>query len=279
MTVLDYVASVPERVVRATAAVGGGAIAETAKVLLPRVVRDGRLYQSTVERLLRIVVELVGGVEDVYAPDAMPVGELATRKTVGNVLEAGGVLAAGWSPLWVLAATADITGGTRAYLETLVRELKTSQLLPSDVEIGSFDDLLATLETTSGTLADTVDLPPLNVADMRTTWHTLREQAGELPSAAELATIWEQLQRVSRTEGQSVLAVSSAVTMSAVRAGIQLGDAHIWSFYRRTLGDITAQGWWNYLRRSAAPYVRGAGRHLDPRHTTFTQRWLRKQPA
>src|SRR5687768_6462199 len=67
----SFLSSLPERTVRATAALGGGLISETSGILLPPLVRDSRLYQATIGRLLRIVVELVGGVGEVYEADAM----------------------------------------------------------------------------------------------------------------------------------------------------------------------------------------------------------------
>ena len=58
-----YLASLPERTARAGAALTGGFVYETGEVLLPLVVRRSRLYQAVVGRLLRIMIELVGGVE------------------------------------------------------------------------------------------------------------------------------------------------------------------------------------------------------------------------
>jgi hypothetical protein len=53
--------------------------------------------------LLRITIELVGGVEGVYPGQEMPARELLVRKTAGNAVELSGFLAVGWSPLWLLA--------------------------------------------------------------------------------------------------------------------------------------------------------------------------------
>ena len=58
-----FVVSLPERLVRALAAATGGTIHETAQLVLPRLVRSSRLYEATAKNLLRIAVELVGGVE------------------------------------------------------------------------------------------------------------------------------------------------------------------------------------------------------------------------
>jgi hypothetical protein len=73
----------------------------------------------------------------------------------------------GWSPLWLFAATADLTGGTRTYLQALVSELRRDGLLHEGVNIASVEELLDTLEDTSGLVADSLDVPPLNVDDLR----------------------------------------------------------------------------------------------------------------
>ena len=124
---IRFLVSLPERIVRAVAAATGGTIHETALLVLPRLVRTSRLYEATAKNLLRITVELVGGVE---RPAEQVAGEvesspkkLAVRKVGGNVVELGSILAFGFSPLWLLAGAADVTRGTRVYLDTLVSEL------------------------------------------------------------------------------------------------------------------------------------------------------------
>ncbi len=49
-------------------------------------------------------------------------------------------------------------------------------MLAADAEVASFEELLTVLEGTSGVLADTVDVPPLNVPSVRTSWQELRRQ-------------------------------------------------------------------------------------------------------
>lgn len=269
---LSYLASIPERTLRATAALGGGLVTETSLLILPRVVRHSRLYQATLGRLLRIIVELVGGVEGTSAPDEIPVKDLAVRKAAGNIIELAGVIAAGWSPLWLLAAAADVTGGTRTYLRALVDELQAIRVLPAGVKIESVEELLAALEGTSALMADTVDMPPLNVADMRQTWQSLREQAGELPDAASLAELYQQLQETSRREGVPLMTVSATIAAGAIRAGLRLGDVHVFTYYRDTLKAVADEGLLTYLRRIARPYMWGTVKQFDPRASTFTQR-------
>jgi hypothetical protein len=168
-----YLASLPERTARAGAALTGGLVYQTGEVLLPLAVRRSKLYQAVVARLLRITIELVGGVEGVYPAEEIPVRDLLARKTAGNVVELSSFLAVGWSPLWLLAGASDLVGGTKVYLRVLVTELRDSGVLAADADAATFEELLTVLEGTSGALADTVDVPPLDVPSVRASWQGL----------------------------------------------------------------------------------------------------------
>jgi hypothetical protein len=87
----SYLASLPERTARAGAALTGGLVYEASEVMLPLAVRRSRLYQAIVGRLLRIMIEMVGGVEGVYPAQEMPVRELLVRKTRGSIAWRHGV--------------------------------------------------------------------------------------------------------------------------------------------------------------------------------------------
>ena len=273
----EYLASLPERAVRTAAAGVGGLVYEASEVVLPAFVRRSKLYQATVARLLRVVVEMVGGVLGVFGKEPMPVRELMVRKLAGNAVELAGFLAFGWSPVWLLAAAADVTNGTRLYLRTLVEELKRAEVLPADADIGSADQLLNVLERTSGQAADAIDVPPLNVPELRRSLQELREHADELPSAESLGALFADLRAVAQGEKRSLLSVSSAVASGAVQAGSRLGEAHVFEYYRAALGAIRTEGFPTYLRRVSEPYRAAAWKHLDPERSTFTERWLTRR--
>lgn len=271
----SYLASLPERTARAGAALTGGIIYETTEVVLPLAVRRSRLYQAVVGRLLRIMIELVGGVEGVYPAAEMPVRELLVRKTAGNVVELSSFVAVGWSPVWLLAGASDLVGGTKVYLRTLVGELKDTGVLAPDADVASFEELLNSLEGTSGALADTVDVPPLDVSSVRASWQELRQQAADLPDAASLEGIFAGLQLAARQEDRSVLEVSSMVALGAVRSGVKLGSVHVFDYYRRALRTIIEEGLISFLRRTSTPYLTRAGSHFDPRSITHSERLVR----
>src|SRR5215210_940278 len=271
-----YLASLPERTARVGAALTGGLVYETGEVLLPLAVRRSRLYQAIVGRLLRITIELVGGVEGVYPTEEMRVRELLVRKTAGNAIELGSFLAVGWSPVWLLAGASDLIGGTKVYLRVLATELRDTGVLSAEEDVASFEELLTALEGTSGVLADTVDVPPLNISSVRTSWQELRRQAADLPDAATLEKIFAELRLAARQEDRSILEISSMVALGAVRTGVKLGNVHIFDYYRHALRTIVEEGLLSFLRRTSTPYLTRAGSHFDPRSSTYSERLLRR---
>jgi hypothetical protein len=272
----SYLASLPERTARAGAALAGGLVYEASEVVLPIAIRRSKLYQAIVGRLLRITIELVGAVEGVYPSEEMPARELLVRKTAGNAVEIASFLAVGWSPVWLLAGASDLVGGSKVYLRALVTELRDAGELSAEEDVSSFEELLSALEGTSGVLADTVDVPPLNVAEVRTSWQELQRQAAELPDAAGLEKIYSDLKLAARREDRSVLEISSLVALGAVRAGVSMGNVHVFDYYRGALRTIAEEGLIAFLYRTSIPYLTRAGSHYDPRSSTYSERLLRR---
>jgi hypothetical protein len=273
---LGYALSLPERTLRAVAAGLGGLLFEAAQVLLPGWLRRTRLYRAIVAGTLRIAIELVGGATGVLPPDEVAAQELAVRKAAGTGIELAGLMFVGWSPLWLFAATADLTGGARTYLQTLVSELRHDGLLPKDADIASVDELLDTLEDTSGLVAESLDVPPLNVDDLRASWQGLRQDLTELPDTDRLADLYAELRTVAEREGHSLRSVSSLLAAGAWRAGVKTGQVHIFDYYRDALRTIAREGLPVYARRVTNPYLAVARGHFDPKCVTYTERLIRR---
>ena len=215
---------------RTIAALLGGALHETFVLTLPRIVRGSRLYEATARNLLRMTIELVGGVEarvqveDEYEPDP---GRLALRKGAGNVVELGSIAAFGFSPLWILAAAADVTRGSRVYLDAFVSELVRAGALPEGSSPGSVDELLGALEGVSGTSARLVDIPPLEVRALRQSFDDIRRDAASLPSPDELAGVFDGLREASLREGTSLLEVSVGIGLAFFNSARHVGRQHV----------------------------------------------------
>ena len=271
-----YLLSLPERAIRAAAAAVGGAVHEGAQLLLPRLVRRSRFYEVSAKNLLRILVEGVGAVErDAPAePQAAPPGELAVRKGAGNVVELGSILAFGFSPLWLLAATSDITRGSRVYLRELVEELKAAGVVAPEADVGSVDELLGVLEGTSGRTARLVDLPPLELQELRASLRELRDETTELPSPQELAAVYESLRLEAARENRSLLEVSSGVGLAFLVSARNVSRAHLVAPYREDWQPVRDEGFAAYARRVGRPYAEAVTGHFDPDRETYTQRFL-----
>ena len=274
----EYLVSVPERILRAVAAALGGTIHETAELVLPRLVRKSRFYEATAKNLLRITVELVGGVErehDAVADEheASP-KRLAVRKAGGNVVELGSILAFGFSPLWLLAGAADVTRGTRVYLDALVSELKAAGVLAKEAEFASVDDLLGALEGASGTTARLIDIPPLEVEGLKRSLADLRDDAKGLPTPPELAAVYQGLLAEADREQRSLLEVSVGMGLAFFNSARKVGRQHVLDPYTQDLQPVRDEGFAAYARRVGGPYAQAVARHFDPRSQTLTERGL-----
>src|SRR5688572_16441337 len=125
MTIRSYLFSLPERVIRSTLGLGAGAVRVVGEAALPPAIRHSQLYQNLVDATLRYVIEEIGGVESVYRTDeALPDNFLA-RRTAGNAVEVLGIIAFHASPVWVLAALADLCGAGRHLIPEMADALKT----------------------------------------------------------------------------------------------------------------------------------------------------------
>jgi hypothetical protein len=276
---LDYAVSLPERGVRAGAAVLGGALYESAHLLLPRLVRRSRFYEATARNALRIAIELVGGVEGATRePAEVQAKELAVRKIAGNVVELGSIAAFGFSPLWLLAGTSDVLHGSRVYLDALVAELERAGVVRKGARADSLEELLSGLEGVSGTTARLVDIPPLELEQLRRSLAELRADAERLPGPAELSRLYDGLRRTAHDERLGLLEASSGLGLAFLVSARKVGRAHVVEPYREDWRPLRDEGLSAYARRIAGPYRRALAEHFDPERPTLTERALPRRP-
>lgn len=297
MTIKRYLLSLPERIVRSTLGLTAGVAREAGDVVVPDAVRRSRLYQNLVETTLRFVIEQVGGVEGVYKSEAPLPQDFLIRRGAGNAIEMLGIVAFRASPVWVLAALADVCGLGRHLIPQIADELKGQGLLEPGQEFTSVDQILDGLERTSGRLAETVNTPPLDVASLREEWSALRNevaglQASALPSADTITGTWTRLTAEATRQDRSVFETSSMLAVAAVRSlpenarwlsasaaagasrtGRVLGGALL-DYYARTLHDISEIGYVTYARQQLTPYVRAAASQFSTDRTTLTERLI-----
>jgi hypothetical protein len=179
MSVKTYLLSFPERFVRSVLGLGAGVAREVGEVALPDGIRRSQLYQNLVDATLRYLIEHVGGVEGTYSAERTLPDNFLARRTAGNAVEVLGIVAFRASPVWILAALADLCGMGRHLIPDIADALKAQGLLDSEVHFTSVDQLLDGLERTSSRLAGTINAPPVDVAGLRTEWaHFARKLEG-----------------------------------------------------------------------------------------------------
>ena len=302
MTVKTYLLSLPERLVRSVLGLGAGVAREVGEVALPDGIRRSQLYQNLVDATLRYLIEQVGGVEGVYKDDGPLPENFLVRRTAGNAVEVLGVVAFRASPVWVLAALADVCGMGRHLIPEIADALKAQGLLEKETHFTSVDQLLDGLERTTSRLARTINTPPLDVAGLRTEWEALREEArglqpSGLPSRDTISNVWNQLKIESARQDTSIFETSSVMAISAARAlpeGVrwlsasarvgatrtsQIFGAALLDHYRQTLSEIQDVGYMAYANRLFRPYVRAAVNQFSPRRRTLTDRLVEKIAA
>jgi hypothetical protein len=271
-----YIISLPERAGRASAVLLGGSVYEITEALLPGWVRETRLYQAVIAGLLRITIELVGGAKGILPRHEIEVQEFSMRKAAGTGIEMAGLLTVGWSPLWLFAVAADLTGGVRTYLDTLEEQLKNDGLIVQDAKINSTRELLTAFEGTSDLLAENIDIPPLTIRDLKVSWMKLKANAKDLPDQDRLNRIFSELNAAALSGDSTLGDLSKLLAASAVQAGIKIGNVHIFDFYKTALKEIESEGLQDYAHRLSRPYLAAARNHFDPETITNTQRLLQR---
>jgi hypothetical protein len=262
--------------VRSVVALVAGTVFETAQLVLPRFVRQSRLYEASAKNLLRVAIELVGGVEGAASveQDAPKARELAVRKGAGNAVELGSIAAFGFSPLWLLAGASDVLHGTRVYLDALVAELRRAGVVAEGHAFGSVDELLGALESGTGHTASLIDIPPLELEELRRSLVELREDAASLPSPDELALLYSGLVNTARAERRPLLEVSAGVGLAFLTSAGSLSREHLVVPYREDWRPLANEGFAAYARRVSAPYRAAVARHLDADSPTWTEHLL-----
>jgi len=294
-----YVLSLPERTLRSVSALAGGLARETAAVVLPIGLRRGRLYRNLVEVTLQFLIEKVGQVEAAGADQRELAENFLARRAAGNGIELVGLLTFRASPVWVLAALADVCGFGRQLIPEIAEELKKAGLLDASKSFATMEQLLGGLEGSAAQLAETVNVPPLDVAGLRSDWSKLvtevkRLPAPQLPSRASVRRVWNELRAEAASQERSVFVLSSLLALDAVgslpqralvlsrsaaialsHSGTVVADALL-AHYRGALAEIRDTGVVTYALRQLTPYGRAALAAFRPSRETLTDRLLGK---
>jgi len=284
---------------RSTAALAAGLLREIGEVAIPQTVRRSQLYQNLVEATLRFLIEQVGGVEGVYPTEEKLAEDFLMRRTAGNGIELIGILAFRASPVWVLAALADASGGGRYLIREISSALKNEGLLDQDADFATVDQMLDGLEASAGRIASTINMPPFDVKTLRQEWSAIKRDLARippknLPSFDTLRDLWTEINKEARLQNRTVFEMSSVMALSAIAdiprkarwlsasARLAVGKTGaivagvLLDHYRSTLKQIRDRGYVRHAVQQFRPYLYGAAVQFSPKRSTLTEQLLRK---
>jgi hypothetical protein len=298
----QYILSLPERVIRSLSALSGGLLREIGEVALPAAVRRTILYRTMVGVTLRFLIEEVGQVEGRYPAQGVESGlaeNFLLQRTASHGIEVLGILAFHASPVWVLAALADLTAGGNALMQDIAVALKEEGLLDAGTRFETMEQVLGGLEKTSSHLALTLNLPPVDVAGLRREWETLKVELQSIPpervpALGRLEETWQQLRASAREQDRTIVTMSSLMALStlahvpahllwlskaarsAARRTTETVGGAVLDHYTAALEEIARTGFTAYWIREFRPYLRAAAEQFAPDRESLTERLLRR---
>lgn len=292
---LTYTLSLPERALRSLAALIGGSTELLAKSLLPESLRGTTTYRVTVGLFQKFLVERMAEIEpkDVTTAKGQLKDKFVQRKLLGNVLEAAGLLTMRFSPLWVLAIAGDAAGGSKVFLERLIRHLKANDVIPENSEPKELVDVLEAVQNATDKSATALDQPPLSREELTQLADEMKESYSKVLTTSvdlipDLTKVWDDIEEVSQKEkvslekimGMMVFEAASFVeksvgTVAAVgKTGVELFDESIVQSYRKTLERINVEGVDSYIANHFQPFVQAAKEHFNIGKKTWLERKL-----
>ena len=287
-----YTLSLPERTLRATSAVVGGTLTESAALLVPQAFRSSKSYEVFVQQMLDLMVRDVGRVEDQSEERSADddVEEFVAQKAVGSFLDLAGMATLHLSPLTVLAIVSDVAYGSQSYLKEFSAELKQAGIIDEETTIDHAADLLEAIRHTSASTADALERPPLSVEGLRETIEQTRRAAQGLDPTrvipqAEMQQLWSQMHEMAVRERVGLLDISSTMTLfaidkvglvghgalSSVKVAGNMFDRHIFDHYRQGLTEIQEKGLYSTLSTASRPYISAVWTNFSSDGETITE--------
>ncbi len=291
---LLYGLSIPERTLRSSSAMIGGAIRETTELVVPQAFKTSRSYTVFIGQMLDFLARDVGGVQrpsDQQADDKTKQMEsFVARKAVGNFLELAGLAAVHVSPLVVLAVFSDVAYGSKTYLNELNEELKREGIVDESTTITNSAELLDAVGKVSETTSEAFNMPPLSVEGIKETIEQTKAAVQKIdPSKMipqhEIDRLWLDMHQMAKKENLNLFQMSSAMTLytlnrmatvgktalSTVRVAGNMIDQHIMDYYRKSLDEFAEQGFYKTVSRVSEPHLSAVWNNFSFERHTITE--------
>ncbi len=292
--------SLPERTVRSTAAMVGGAIDQSANLLVPQAFRDSKTYNTFVKQMLDVMANDVGGVgadaaetengAEAGEGEGPEIEQFVAKKAVSSFIDLAGMATMHVSPLTVLAIVSDVAYGSKTYLDELTEELVKEGVIDDQSVINNAADLLDAIGNASSQTADALDLPPMSVEGLRETIQQTQAAVADIDPAllipqSEIESLWDDMQAMATRQDVNVFEISSAMTMytleqvntvskgalTTIRVTGDLVDRHLFDHYRQGLEQINEQGIYAMVAQTSQPYLDAVWYNFSEDRPTITE--------
>lgn len=294
---LMYTLSLPERTIRSLAAIVGGTSILLSETLFPTSLRGTTTYKVTIGLMQQFIVERVAGMKDKVNEGQVQLDEdYVQKKMAGTALEAAGLLTMGYSPLWVFAILGDTAGGSKVFLNRLVKYLKENGVVTEDIEAKELVDVLEAVQEATNKSASTIDTPPLSREELSELANEMKISYGRVFKSTKnltphLEAIWKNVEQLALREEISIERLIGIMTVDAARwskkgvdiaratgqTGVSLLNEKVLDSYKNTLAMTSEQGIDKYMSSHMDPFMQSAREHFDPMQKTWTEKKLVKK--
>lgn len=295
---LTYGLSLPERALRSSIGLTAGAAREAANLLVPKSFHSSKTYTIVIRNSLDFLAENIGGAKRETSEEEPGIPQdFVARKTVGNFVDLASLATLHVSPLWLLAIASDVAYGSKTYVEELARELEKKGLISDTSSIHHVDDVLDSLQKSSGTAAELFDTPPLSVDQLRESLVQTKDTIAStdytqvLPKN-EIAETWEEMRAIATREDLDLLDVSGAMTLysldkiQGLTQGAITGVSVAGGLFNRTvlghyacaLQEIRERGFYVTLQEVSTPYIDAVWNNFSTEKKTLTEDLLKGKP-
>jgi len=287
---LAWLLSVPERILRWVAGLLGSCL-RTLTWIVPRQIRDGRFYKTAVERQIKMLTDDVGQAA-LFKDQPELSARSAARLGVGGAIDNLLILSLHASPVWVLLAATDVCKGAQSFVSEIGEELKDAGVMDADSRLDNVDDVLKGLSRLSERMADTVDMPPISLDEMKSTVSNLKDELGDVVGSginvADVEGLINDVRSTASETDRSLLQTTAAVatgtlhTTGNVIVGAAIGTTATLRFVGRNLSDtlsdygrsaqrIRRLGFYGSIRSFLRPHTRTSSKLFAFGFVTYTE--------
>lgn len=290
-----YIVTLPERGIRSLLSATTGVTSLLTGLLLPKVVKDSATYRVTFGMLQQFLIEKVAEVEQEDV-DIVLKDKYVMRKTAGSVIEGIGLLSVRFSPVWMLAILSDVAGGSKIYLQRLIKDLERNQLIKEGSSYNNVYEVLDGINASSRMGVDAIDLPPISKEEFKEFKDSLVAQfhsnnASSLKMYKDLENLYKNMNRTSKSEKLSLAKLNGAMTLDlmknttkkgfdiskvSAKSSLEMINEFILDNYKMSLDNLNHIGKRKYLIDHMTPFMKQFNNHFKGDHITLTERMIKK---